>query len=140
MTRPTLLLVPLVLAATLAAPAMAQSAAPGLDILFARLDADADDRISQAEMTAAKTRQFARADRNGDGQVTPDELAAIQARLARAQEAMAGAAERMDSDGNGSLSLAEFTDRAPIFALLDIDGDGALSRAEADRARAILQN
>ena len=136
----TRLLASLLLAATMAAPASAQTEGAGLDLLFARLDADADGAISAAEVTAAKTRQFARADRNDDGQVTPEELAVIQARLARAQSAMSGAAERMDADGNGSLSLAEFTARAPMFALLDIDGDGALSRAEADRARAILQH
>lgn len=135
----TRFLAPLFLAATLAAPALAQTPGAGLDMLFARLDADADGRISQAEVTAAKARQFARADRNGDGQVTPEELALIQARLDRAQDAMAGAADRLDTDGNGSLSLTEFTARAPMFALLDIDGDGALSRAEADRARTILQ-
>lgn len=139
MKRPARFLAPLLVTATLASPALAQSA-PGLDILFARLDADADGRISQAEVTAAKTRQFARADRDGDGQMTAEELAAIQARLARLQDAMAGAADRMDTDADGALTLAEYTARAPLFALLDIDGDGALSRAEADRAHAILQN
>ncbi len=136
----TRFLASLLLAATLAAPAFAQTPGAGIDMLFSRLDTDADGRISQSEMTTAKSRQFARADRDSDGQVTVDELAAIQARLDRVQDAMSGAADRMDTDGNGALSLAEFTARAPIFALLDIDGDGALSRAEAERARAILQN
>lgn len=130
----------LLLAATLGAPALAQTLGADLDLVFKRLDADANGRISQAEVTAAKSRQFARADRDGDGQVTPDERAAIRARLDRGQGAMDGAAERLDTDGSGSLSLSEFTARAPMFALLDIDGDGALSRAEAERARAILQN
>lgn len=136
----TRFLAPLLLAATLAAPAFAQTPGAGLDFLFARLDTDADGRISQSEMTTTKSRQFARADRNGDGQVSAEELAAIRARLDRAQDAMAGAADRLDTDRNGALSLTGFTARAPMFALLDIDGDGALSRAEAERARAILQN
>lgn len=136
----TRFLAPLLLAVSLAAPAFAQTPGVGLDLLFARLDADSDGRISQPEVTTAKTRQFARADRDADGQVTADELSAIQARLDRAQDAMEGAAERLDADGDGSLSLAEFTAPRPFFALLDIDGDGALSRAEAERARVILQN
>lgn len=136
MTRTALILA---LAAFAAARALAEPQGAALDIVFDRLDADGDGSISNAEMTDAKTHQFQRADRNGDGQLTAAERAAVQARLDRAKAAMDAGADRLDSNGDGTLSLAEFTARAPMFALLDIDGDGAVSRAEADRALNILQ-
>lgn len=74
-----------------------------------RADADADQRISQAEFVAARVDRLAAADANGDGSVTPDEMrAAAQARHAQ----RAGAQfDRLDADNNGSISKAEFEAR-----------------------------
>jgi Ca2+-binding EF-hand superfamily protein len=109
-------------------------------LIFSRLDADQDGKISTAEMTAHKTAQFARADRDGNGRVDAAELSAMHDRMMQfanaAGSAVKAGVRRMDSDGDGALSLAEYTDRAPFFVLLDADGDGEVARAEFDRARA----
>jgi len=134
--RPTF---PVLVALLLAGPALAQEGNLSLDMLFSRLDANADGVISAEESATLKTRQFNRADRDGDGILSAAEFAQVKARLDRAKMAMDVGHDRLDADGDGALSLAEYTARSPIFALVDADGDGALSRAEAERAAAILQ-
>ncbi|MEV8315818.1 EF-hand domain-containing protein [Streptomyces sp. NPDC059900] len=98
--------------------------------VIAPADADKDDRVTLAEATRAFDVTFA--DR------------------ARYMEELAPVADRFfdlaDADGDGSISLAEFTDifgstgRAPdaecaeVFNALDLDDSGALSRAEYHKA------
>jgi Ca2+-binding EF-hand superfamily protein len=112
--------------------------------IFSRLDADQDGSITNVEMMAHKSVQFARADRDGNGIVDATEMAAIRDRMAKLAATAKSASDlglsRMDSDGDGALSLAEYTARAPIFGLMDGDGDGSITRAEFDRARAAFAN
>jgi Ca2+-binding EF-hand superfamily protein len=72
--------------------------------------------------------------------VSAAELDAVRERMARMArlggDALTERAGRLDRDGDGSLSLAEFTVTSPILTLIDADGNGAISRAELDRARA----
>ncbi|WP_309665721.1 hypothetical protein [Tabrizicola sp.] len=122
---------------------MAEAQQDGItDFMFQRLDSDASGDISQAEIAAAKERQFAGADSDSDGRVTEAELAAVRERLARfariGGDVLSERAMRLDRDGDRAVSLAEYTAASPFFALVDVDGDGALSRAELDRARAAL--
>lgn len=65
-------------------------------------DANGDGNITRAEATAAAETHFARMDANGDGRLTSDDRAAGQQR--RHAEAFA----RVDSDGNGAISRAEW--------------------------------
>lgn len=126
-------------AALLAIPAIAQTAAP---------DAGARPTRMAAEMTRAQAEQraataFARMDVNGDGKLdAADRAAKQQARF-----------DRLDTDSNGQLSPAEFTarpDRAErgeqgqrprrrghhgggmmhMARMADANGDGAISQAE----------
>jgi Ca2+-binding EF-hand superfamily protein len=112
--------------------------------IFSRLDVDQDGTVTMAEMTAHKSAQFQKADRDGNGVVDATEIAAIRDRMDKFAETADAAGDlglmRMDSDGDGALSLAEYTARAPIFVLMDGNGDGAVSRAEFDRARAAFAN
>ncbi len=98
-------------------------------------DPDGDGQATLAELQAARTVEFAQIDTSGDELVT---LAELQAWLeTKASEHY----QALDSDGNGSLSAAEFTaDRnsrpgganfhARLFKLADSDSDGALSATE----------
>jgi Ca2+-binding EF-hand superfamily protein len=57
---------------------------------------------------------------------------------ARADDMAARMIERLDSDGDGLLTAAEFAARpAPdrLMEMADTDGDGALSEAEIDAAQ-----
>lgn len=128
---------------------------------IARVDADRDGRLSQAEFLARFDRMAAM-DANGDGVVSADERrAAMQAR--RAQQ-RAAAFDRLDADKDGVISRAEFEtrpDRAPrarmmrrqgprggdlnlaqareravqAFARMDRDGDGYVSADERRQSR-----
>jgi Ca2+-binding EF-hand superfamily protein len=47
-----------------------------------------------------------------------------------------GMFERLDTDENGEISLAEFLAREPrMFSQADADGDGRVSREEMDQMR-----
>jgi hypothetical protein len=140
MPRPSTIVIAV---AALAVPAVLvaqERGGPPAALMFARLDADGDGRVTQAEVAARKTRQFDRADRNGDGVLDQAEIEAVRARISRlAQAADAIVAERtgrLDADGDGTISRQEFAGPSPLIALLDIDGDDAVSEAEFERGRA----
>lgn len=71
-----------------------------------RADADSDGRISQAEFVASRTARLSGSDANRDGQVTREEAQA--ARQAQRAERPGQMFARLDTDGNGSISQAEF--------------------------------
>ncbi|MFN3932830.1 MAG: EF-hand domain-containing protein [Brevundimonas sp.] len=74
-----------------------------------RADANADQRLSQAEFVGARVDRLAAADADRDGSVTPDEMrAAAQARHAQRADARF---DRLDADNDGSISKAEFEAR-----------------------------
>lgn len=78
---------------------------------------------------------FSAADRNTDGLLDAEEIAAHM--LAGMQEPMAERAARMvaflDRDDDGKLSADEMTPERPDpFAAMDTDGDGQISRTEFD--------
>lgn len=60
-------------------PGMARRGGPAPGMMFARLDADHDGRVSLAEATSARLRLFDRADLNRDGRVTPEERQTLRA-------------------------------------------------------------
>lgn len=106
---------------------------------FDQLDADKDGKVTAAEIEAARTARVTAADANKDGLMSADELAAMHlAEMTERANAMAAEMiSRMDSDGDGLLSVAEMAagpGPARFFDRADTDGDGAISRAEADAA------
>ena len=144
-TVSALALVGAVLVSGLATGAMAEMGpghggdrGPKLMEMFSSIDADADGKVTQAEIAAHRTAMFTAADTNGDGALSTDELAARE--LARFSETMADRTARMlehqDANGDGSLSADEIGD-GPMedhFARIDTDNDGAISKAEAEAA------
>ena len=102
--------------------------------MFDTMDADKDGKLTYAEMEAHRKAEFAAADTNGDGVLSPEELSARA--LARFQEKLGertqGMLDTMDNDGNGSLSEAEMGEGPGMrnFARIDADNDGFVTKDE----------
>lgn len=124
----------LLLVVPLATPALADGSR-----MLAALDADKDGAISRAEILVLREQVFARVDADASGTVTMAEIKAAQAAMAeRRKRAGVDNIWSSDADGNGELTLDEFTAKTPGFDRADRDGDGVLSGAELDRVARLL--
>ena len=144
---------PLIAALLLAAaPVMAQQLAPG-ERFMAMWDGDADGAVTPDEAQARRAMIFDMFDYEGDGILSPDDYADIEAHMAqdmanradmgaghgqmagRMQAAMSVAAN--DADGDGLVTLAEFLAATPAWlSAMDATGDGVLSLADFGRPAA----
>jgi hypothetical protein len=100
-------------------------------------DANQDGKVTRQEYIDARTAQFARMDRNGDGVVDDGDSRerADQSFLGkRAAAAMRG---RIDANSDGKISKDEFVN-APttMFDRFDADKSGELDAKELEAARA----
>jgi len=97
-----------------------------------KLDTNGDGVVDFSEMQAKHPEltiaEFNKMDTNSDGQLIPDELAAAH---------MAKRMERIDTDGDGAISLEEMEahqpphfDAAERFQQFDSNGDGKLTQDE----------
>ncbi len=101
--------------------------------MFERLDANADGQVTTAEMMAHKTEMFTTADTNADGLLDTAEREAMREKVRRRAERDG---VRGDTDGDGNVSLSEFTAMNPLFDRADADANGTVTRAEFDEATA----
>jgi len=109
------------------------------------LDANNDKQIQATELRQAiqTTVQsgFAAADTNRDGQLSPTEVNAALAGVARS--VAQATFQKADTDGNGQISQAEF-DKAIVepahyvFSVMDLNHDGQLSPQEAQTFRQVI--
>ena len=123
----------------LASPVAAQPFGGG----FSRADANRDGAVSRAEAQGARLKMFNRLDRDSDGQISAQESEAARARIAAmarfADSAVVLSGQQLDTDGDGSLTQAEFMARNPVFEMIDRNGDGVASEDEIATARQALR-
>ncbi|MES1951144.1 hypothetical protein S4A8_09805 [Salinisphaera sp. S4-8] len=108
------------------------------------LDANDDGAIGRQEAIDGQRKTFEQLDRNSDGQLDKDELAASRvpdddhasADVRRARrKAIARTFANLDRDASGGVSLAEYqAAMTPYFDALDSNDDGVLDGAELRRA------
>jgi Ca2+-binding EF-hand superfamily protein len=99
-----------------------------------RMDANADGKVTQAEMIAGFTARFEAADTNKDGTVTPAERTLAHA--AHVKERVTA----LDTNKNGSIERSEAQGPlAHFFDAVDTDKNGALSSVEMEAHRAAFE-
>jgi hypothetical protein len=129
-----------------ASTALAQTGTPGAHFLQ-NWDLDSNGVVAAAELAEKRNDLFVAFDADEDGSLSADEYAAFDAaRIADQAQLGAGrggAMQRLeapmargfnDKDGNGVVSLAEWSAASPqMFAALDNNGDGEITLADFGR-------
>lgn len=94
--------------------------------LFAKVDANGDGSVTQAEIDTYRAGKLAEVDTSGDGALSIEEFDTLYREMTRLQ--MVRAFQRLDTDGDGVISPAEMDARfGHIVQRMDRNGDGALS-------------
>jgi Ca2+-binding EF-hand superfamily protein len=106
--------------------------------MLAKLDQNADGKLSREELQAKAASRFDAMDANQDGKLSQDEVA--QHVAAKREKHQAKRVQRMqaaDKDGDGKWSQAELSKMPErVFAKLDSDHDGYLTKQELEARKA----
>lgn len=109
--------------------------------MLERVDTNGDGNISLEEVEASKAEKFSSTDLNGDGGITLEEMTASKEarRAERKAERAERAFARLDKNGDGSVTVAEFEARDSKrqmnwFEKADTDSDGVVTEAEREAA------
>lgn len=83
-----------------------------VDARFHRLDRNADGRVARSEVPSMVPARFARFDADGDGAFTAPELSEVM--LRDASERCRAVFERLDTDANGEVAMADASAAKPV--------------------------
>lgn len=100
--------------------------------LLESFDTNQDGKLTQAEIDESRKTNLTKFDTDGDAELTLAEYEALWAAAMR--QAMVRQFQANDADGNGSVTVEEFTVRfEDVVENLDRNGDGELTRDELRR-------
>lgn len=132
----TKLLVTLITFALLATPAAAQTSDTMMLGRMREADTNRDNIITRQELIAARAANFARFDRNSDGELTSADIPAMLRRTSMGQQVETMRAQ-FDVNGDGKVAREEFVSGpTPVFDRADANRDNQLTQAEIDAAKA----
>ncbi|SFT77537.1 EF-hand domain-containing protein [Sedimentitalea nanhaiensis] len=119
-----------------AAAAQGPGAKPYHEMSFQTLDADGNGEITREEMNTHHQARFSETDANGDGALSRAEMieASVKRAGARADEMI----EQFDANLDGLLTQDEMPKQRrsdKMFDRVDKDGNGSISQAEFDQAQ-----
>lgn len=108
---------------------------------IAAADANKDGTVTKAEFDASRVARFAEQDKNKDGFLVGDEMAAGRPGgpppgAAPAGGPPGGGRGNMDANNDGKISKAEFLANTGMFDRLDANKDGKIDKAELAAAPA----
>lgn len=105
-----------------------------------RADANQDGKVTRQEYIDARTAQFARMDRNGDGVVDATDSRERADQSTAGKRVAAAMRGRIDANSDGKISKDEFVN-APttMFDRFDADKSGELDAKELESARAAAE-
>lgn len=112
---------------------------------FADADANKDGKVTPEEFAAYRAAKVAGIDTDKDGKISVEELATmnLKAMQAIAQTRAERMVKALDTDGDGKLSAAELL-AMPVppdaFAMIDTNMDGAIDQAEADAMQQMMRH
>jgi Ca2+-binding EF-hand superfamily protein len=93
----------------------------------ARVDRNGDNVVSADEAAAAWTETFHQLDRDGDEQLSQDELKQVQAQKAMVDQRFA----KLDSNGDGQITVDEFASAGHnLMGYADLNQDGEVTAWE----------
>jgi len=119
--------------AMIAPPASAQEPAP--TEMLSRADSNGDGDVSWDEVMALRADSFERLDRNSDGVINADD-SPNRLLKARFDEAFERVQANFDGDRDGQVTREEMMGApAPVFEKGDVDGDGVLTAEETAALR-----
>jgi Ca2+-binding EF-hand superfamily protein len=122
--------------ATAANPQWQQKRAEFQQKYFDRIDTNHDGVITQDEYVAAATARFNKADTNGSGEITAQQIASSPRMVKREQRFASREVKHMDTNGDGVVSQDEYIAAAKArFAKLDKNGDGFIEADEVPAHR-----
>ena len=126
----------LALSAAVAIPVLATDAEDAkklesVDKWFAQYDRNKDEKLTVEEFSMGKS-YFKALDTDQNGILTRDEA---KAAVLHAPKKRSIDWKKMDTDGDGFVTVREWTDEPAEFDKLDLDGDRVLSRYDRDLAK-----
>jgi hypothetical protein len=100
--------------------------------LFERLDANGDDKITQAEVDQVRQDRLAEFDTNSDGSLTLEEYQALWLSVMR--EHMVDRFQALDDDGDAVVTVEEYVEPfSGMVSRLDRNDDGELTSDDMRR-------
>ena len=110
-------------------------------LMFERFDSNGDGRICMDEFSDVHMIRFYTLDMDNDGEIFREEFVFMRGMQGVPGDRADEAFDRLDSDGNGRLSVNEFeASRGSTFATLDLNGDGDLSQVEVSQVASAKQH
>lgn len=111
-------------------PASSQGDARDFGEMLSRADANGDGAVTREELVGSRQNIFSRLDRNEDGVVSSKDRPPPLVRK-RFEEAFSQLSKQFDADSNGILTHDEFVSGpTPGFDVGDVDGDDVLTAEE----------
>lgn len=109
------------------------------EALIEKFDENGSTELTENEVPERLWERLSKADANGNGAVTLEELEAAKTQMADRPRGPEALFERFDEDSDGKLSQDELPERAAEHLMkLDADGDGALTQEELAAGRGKL--